>query len=135
MKNGRTRRRAPTGHKLFNHDSTFFSVAPVGGHLTFVEIMKRIIPLIKLFTFTLLLNCCAENSEVKLWNRFLSDEKKIPVLTKTTGKITFQESKHSVVAKIVCPDWPWYEMKVTWPDGAPRIGQADMEVMEEKWMG
>ena len=30
----RTRRRAPTGHKLFNHFSTSFSVAPVGGHGT-----------------------------------------------------------------------------------------------------
>lgn len=35
--NRRTTRHAPTGHKLLNHFSTFFSVSPVGGQLTFVK--------------------------------------------------------------------------------------------------
>jgi len=84
---------------------------------------------------TPLLNCCMVQSDVKLWNRSLPEEEKIPVLTKTTGKLTFQKSKHSAVATIKCPDWPWHEMKISWPDGAPSIEQADVEVMEEKWLG
>jgi hypothetical protein len=97
--------------------------------------MKRVISLIGLSAWALLLNCCVVQNEVKLWNRSIPEEEKIPIMTRTTGKLTFQKSKHSVVATIKCPDWPWFEMKATWPDAAPFIEQADVEVMEEKWLG
>ena len=42
----RTSRRAPTGHKLLNHFSTSFSVAPVGGHQTFGRKSMPLDPLI-----------------------------------------------------------------------------------------
>jgi hypothetical protein len=96
-------------------------------------------PLILILSFSifapLLLNCCVGDSEVKLWNRHLSEEERIPVLTKTSGKLTYQKSKDSVIATIVCPNWPWYDMKANWPEGAPLLDQADVEVIEEKWMG
>lgn len=97
--------------------------------------MKPLVMILCLSAFLPILNCCVGNRDVKLWNRHLSEEERIPVLTKTTGKLTYQKTENSVVATIVCPDWPWYDMKVNWPDGAPRIEQADMEVIEEKWMG
>ena len=97
--------------------------------------MNHFIPILCLTALLPLLNCCVGQRDDKLWFRHLSEEERIPVLTKTTGELAFQESKDSVVATIKCPDWPWYEFKVNWPVGAPRIAHADLEVMEEKWMG
>ena len=71
---------------------------------------------------------------MELWNT-LPGKNPVPVLIRTNGKLTYQKSKDSVDAKVVCSNWPWYEMTVTWPDDAPRIGEADMEILEEKWLG
>ncbi|BCU78674.1 hypothetical protein llg_33890 [Luteolibacter sp. LG18] len=87
-----------------------------------------------LFVSVLIFSSCAGKSERELWNT-LPGKNPVPVLIKTSGKLTFQKSKDSVVATIVCPNWPWFEMTVIWPAGNPRIGQADMVVMEEKWLG
>ncbi len=52
-----TSRRAPTGHKLLNHFSISFSVAPVGGHFTLrlKSISAKTITKVTMKTFLLLL--------------------------------------------------------------------------------
>ncbi len=99
------------------------------------EPMKRLILILSLSTFSLLLSGCVGKSERELRNRSLPDEQKIPVVIKTRGTLTFKTLDHLVVATIMCPKWPWYSTEVTWPAGAPRIEQADLEVIDEKWMG
>lgn len=96
--------------------------------------MKRFLLTLSLSAFVPLLSSCVGKSESELWNT-LPGKNPVPVLIRTSGKLTFQKAKDSVVAKIVCPNWPWFEMTITWPDGNPRIGQADMEIIEEKWLG
>ena len=96
--------------------------------------MKNFILILSLSAFVPLLSSCLGPSETDRWTT-LPGQNPVTVLIRTSGTLKYQKSKESVEAKVVCPNWPWYEMTVTWPEDARRIGQADMEIMEEKWLG
>lgn len=84
--------------------------------------MKRLRLILSLCAFAPLLNSGAGRSDEDLRRTYLPEEKRVPVVIRSSGKLTFQKSKSPVVAAINCPEWQ--AMAVTWPDGAPRVEQG-----------
>ncbi len=81
----------------------------------------------------LLLSSCAFKSDEDLRRTYLPEEKRVPVLIKTSGTLTYQTLKGSVIAIVQCPDQP--TMSVYWSDKVAHVEQADVEILDEKWEG
>lgn len=97
--------------------------------------MNRLALILSLFACSTLLNCSTVDHEIYLRNRVLPPEQEIPDIVKTKGKITYDKSDDPVVAKITVRKWSWFETKVNWPNDAPYVEEADVEIMDEKWLG
>ncbi len=81
----------------------------------------------------LFLSSCVFKSDEDLRRTYLPEEKRVPVLIKTSGKLTYQQLKGSDIAIVQCPRQP--TMSVYWPDGVAHLEQADVEILDEKWEG
>ncbi len=95
--------------------------------------MKRLLLILSLSAVASLLNGCVGKSDEDWRRTDVPEEKRFPVIVRTSGKLTFQKSKSSVVATINCPERQ--AMAVTWPDGAPRVEQGEVEILIERWQG
>ncbi len=95
--------------------------------------MKRLFLILSLVAFTPLLNSCVGKSDEDLRRTYLPEEKRVPVVIRSSGKLTFQRLKHSIVATIHRSDQP--TISIPWPEGVPCDEQAEVETLDEKWQG
>ena len=95
--------------------------------------MKRLLLILCLSAFALLLNSCVGKSDEDLRRTDVPEEKRVPVVIRSSGKLTFQKLKDSVVATIHRPGQP--TVSVPWPEGVACDEQAEVETLDEKWQG
>jgi hypothetical protein len=81
----------------------------------------------------LFLSGCAVKSDDDLRRTYLPEDQRVPVLIKTSGKLTYQTLEGSDIAIVQCRLQP--TMLVQWPDGVDQVEQADVEILDEKWEG